>query len=130
MPSGKWWQMEEEVKELNITEEEQEKLDELYIGNRRRMIDIKGAVEIEQLEFETLLEKKELDEKAVRAQFRKLHDARGEMSEVRFGFILEVRKLLGYDRFQQLKSKFKRRGRQGMRSGGRGPAGGQQRQAP
>lgn len=112
IPPGKWWRM-LDAASLKISEGEKEKLDNLYRQHRRGMIDMKGDVEKEKLELEYLLEKKKFDESAVKKQFSKLQDAKSQISVTRFNFVIEVRRLLGYKRFQELKRAFKDRKRRG-----------------
>lgn len=102
MPSGKWWKDPGIAKELNLTSQDVKALDELFIKSRRRMIDLKNQVEKEQFEYQTLIESKQLDEKAVNRQLRKLEKARSDLNAERSRFVLGVRKILGRDRFQRL----------------------------
>lgn len=109
MPRGQWWRMPGVAEKLGLSPEEQKQLDTLYMTHRREMITLKAEVEKEKLEFEYLIDKEKIDEQAIKSQFAKLHDARGKMSLARFTFLLEVRKLLGYERYQKLKSEFQQR---------------------
>ena len=106
MPLGKWWRMPHVAEQLNINGREKEQLDDLFIQTRRKMIDLKSAVEKERLELGILMDKETLDEDAVRGQFKKLGQARAHLAAERFRFILAVRKILGAERFQGLKTLF------------------------
>jgi len=103
MKCGKWWQRPDIAKQINLTDEEKTRLDSQFMESRRRMIDLKSNVEKAQLELEYLLEAKDLDEKAVREQRQKLEEARSALGSERFELILQTRKILGYERFRQLK---------------------------
>lgn len=102
MPSGKWWKDPGIAKALDLTSREVQQLDNLFVQSRRRMIELKNQVEKEQFEYQTLLESQNLDEKAVNRQLRKLEKARSDLSEEISRFVLEVRKILGHNRFQRL----------------------------
>jgi Spy/CpxP family protein refolding chaperone len=120
MAPGKWWRLPRVGKHLELSQEEENRLDELFLNSRRRLIDLKSAVEREQFELDNLLEKEALDEKAVMAQFSKLEKARSDLANERFRYLLEARKTLGFDRYQQLKvlfGEFKKRGHGGGRHG-------------
>lgn len=106
LPDGKWWKMPKIAQDLDLTGEEQTKLDDLFIQSKRKMIDLKSDVEKEKLELEQIMEKKDFDEPACMAIFKKLKDAGTRLATERFGFLVEVRKLLGADRFLKLKAKF------------------------
>ena len=103
MPRGKWWRHPEVNKRMSLSDEEKSKLDALFLQSRRKLIDLKRDLEIERLEFESLMERETLDESAVMKQFDKLEGARKALSTERFRFLLQVRKTLGFERFQQLK---------------------------
>ncbi len=97
-------------------------MDSMFVQNRLRLIDLKSGVEKEQFELQNLLDAAHLDEKAAEDQFSKLQTARSKLNAERFSFLLEVRKLLGRDRFQQLEGLMKdfrknatRKFRQGQR---------------
>ncbi len=118
MPSGKWWRIPRVAEQLNLSDEEKGALDELFLDSRRKLIDLKGAVERERLELEIVFEKESLDEPAVMERFKRLEDARANLATERFRFVLEVRKMIGYDRFQSLKTFFTRLRRGRERPGG------------
>jgi len=102
VPAGKWWHMPGVAKKLQLTDAHIKQLDDVFIENRMKLIDFKSALEKERFELQNLLDKDRLDEKAVFDQFTKLQAARSKLEAERFHFLLEVRKILGRERFQQL----------------------------
>jgi len=102
MPSGKWWKDPEFIKALGLTSRDDKKLDKLFVKYRRRMIDLTNQVEKEQFEYQYLMEAPNLDEAAVNRQLQKLEKARTELYAEKNRFVVEVRKILGRDRFQKL----------------------------
>ena len=100
---GKWWRNPKVSKRLNLTEEEKSKLDKQYVKSRRKLIDLKRQVEREQFELENLIENESMDDDAVKAQFNKLEKARTKLSDERFNFLINTRKILGNERFQDVK---------------------------
>lgn len=113
---GKWWHDPHMSKQLNLTDGEKEKLDEQYVKSHRRMIQLKSNVEKERFELETLLESKEMDEDATKTQFKKLDKARSDLAAERFKFLMESRKILGNERFQDVKRMYKKNKRNKHRS--------------
>lgn len=103
MPSGKWWRDPGIVKQLDLTAKEAKQLDKLFVKSRRRLIELKNQVEKERFEYQTLMESQNLDESAVNRQLQKLEKARTAMNAETNRFVVEVRKILGHDRFQKLK---------------------------
>lgn len=104
VPVGKWWQDPRVTHRLNLNPAEIEKLDQAYIENRRQLIQKKSEVEAQQFELEAIIEKKQFDERAAQQQFQRLENERTNLSRSRFQFLMEVRKILGPDRFQNLRN--------------------------
>ena len=107
MPHGKWWRMPEVAKKLDLTSEEQQKLDDLFVQSRRQLIDLKSNVEKEKLELELILDQQNFNEPACMDRFKRFQDARTNLTNERFKFLVKVRKLLGLDRYRQLKTEFR-----------------------
>ncbi len=105
LPSGKWWKLPKIAKDLNITPEEQKKLNSMYAQTRRQMIDMKGELQKELLEIDLLFDEENFDKTACLNRFKKMQKARTDIAIEQFKFITEVRKLFGKERFEQLKVK-------------------------
>lgn len=118
LPPGKWWRMPEAVSRLNLTADEQNSLDEMYVQSRRKTIDLKSNLEKERLELEVLVNAAQLDENACRDRFSGMQAARSALAAEWFNHVLEVRKLLGYDRYQILKEEFQKRRMKRMKQRG------------
>ena len=106
LPRGKWWRMPEVASELKISSDEQAKLDDLHYKHRNQMIDHESVLKKAQIALEWFVEKEKLDESACKNQFQKVLEARNKLSTERYNFLIEVRKLMGYERFLQLRPKF------------------------
>ena len=108
IPAGKWWYNPKVVQNLNLTQNEIRQLDQLYVGSYRRLIELKNAVEREQFELDTLVSKKTVDDAKVREQFKRLESARTDLADERLRFVIGVREIIGANRFQQLKTSYKK----------------------
>lgn len=107
LPAGKWWYNPRVAEALKLTRPEVRQIDRLYAQNRKELIRLKGNVEREQLELDTLLGTKNSNDAAVQKQFRRLEKARAELSNARLQFVLGVRDIIGHERFQQLKAGYR-----------------------
>lgn len=101
-PSGRWWRSSQVKKQLNLTNGEIRRLEKAYNQSRRSIIKQKGRVEAEQFELQTMVDNRKADAASIRAQHRKLEDARSNLAASKFDFVVEARKIIGYDRFQRL----------------------------
>ena len=107
-PTGKWWRDPGIVRELNLSNQDVDRLENLFSGSRRRLIDLTKDVEKAQFEYQQAVEADPLDEKAVNSRFQNLEGARSRLAAEQSRFSVEVRKILGYDRFQRLKQIYSR----------------------
>jgi Spy/CpxP family protein refolding chaperone len=103
-PGGKWWHDSSILKKLNLTEQESQNIDALFVESMRRMIDLKSAVEKERFELRNLLENKIGNDSAVKEQFKNLEKARSAIALERLQFLIRVREILGIKRFRELSS--------------------------
>lgn len=100
---GKWWYNPKVSRDLNLSEDETNKLEESFRESRRNLIDLKSRVEREQFELDILLENEKMDDAAVKNQFKKLEKERAKLSEERFNFVMKIRNIVGKGRFQKMK---------------------------
>jgi Spy/CpxP family protein refolding chaperone len=115
-PKGNWWRDPEISKQLNLSENERQRLDGLFVESGRRMIELKSIVEKERFELSALLENKSSDDGAIKGQFKKLENARSALSNERLQFLIQTRAILGIERFKELRVYFESLPREGRRN--------------
>ena len=103
MMPGKWWYNPQVSKDLNLSEDEKERLEQGFRESHRNLIDLKSRVERERFELDNLLEDGNMNDAAVKNQFKKLEKERAKLSEERFNFIMRIRSIVGKERFQKMK---------------------------
>ena len=111
MMHGKWWNDSSMADELKLTDSEKSRLDEKYIEGRRKMIDLKSAVEKERLELDFALDRQDTNKARINEHYDRLEKARTELSKARFGLLIEMRDIIGVERFQTLKGMHRSRNR-------------------
>jgi Spy/CpxP family protein refolding chaperone len=104
IPLGKWWQNPAGVRDLNLTQEEIDTLDTAFNTRARKFMELKHAIELEQFELNSIMEGRTLDEPALMAQFNKLESVRADLSRERFQYYIQIRKVLGPERFQKIRT--------------------------
>ena len=102
MVDGKWWQSKRIAEELKITDDEKGRLNDTYTASRRELITLKSNVERERFELDNLLDQRNAKKKDTVDQFNRLEAARANLSAERFNLLLEVRDIVGIERYQQL----------------------------
>ena len=108
VPAGKWWYNPKIQNDLKLSKDEIKQLDNLFAYYRHKFIKLKSALDHEKFELDQLLSGKDISDTAIKKQFQDLENVRQNFSNDRFLFVIGVRKILGRERFQQLKSNFKK----------------------
>ena len=103
LPPGRWWRLPFFSERLNITDGQKDELDKIFDLNRRKLVEYKKSLEEQRSELTVLLDQERLNEGEVKAQLDKVESMRSLLAATRFSYSLEVRKLLGHDRYHQLK---------------------------
>ncbi len=121
VPHGKWWERPEVASKLALTQAEKDKLDTMYLQHQQQMIDLHSQVKKERLELEQLLDSSKFNATACMDRFSKVQEAQSNLATERFRFLVQVREMLGLERFQQLKAEV-RQSRMKRKGGKRHPA--------
>ncbi len=103
IPPGRWWHIPYFADQLNITDKQKEEFDKLFDHNRDRLAELKKQMEQEKSELLKVIDQEHLNESTAIAQMKKLESTRTLLAATRFTYLLEVRKLLGHERFERLK---------------------------
>ena len=102
---GRWWRDPGVSRDLSLTRQEQRELDSLYARNREELIDTKAELEKERSRLDDIMYREPFNEDAAKAQLRKVEEKRRKLTSERMRYLIEVRKILGHDRFRTLEGK-------------------------
>ena len=103
MGRGQWWENPEMVKNLGLTAEQSEKIDQLSLKHRKEMVKLEAEMKIARMEYQDILEDNASDgdirkkSGEMKALMNKLHDIKTE-------HLLELRKVLTADQQKKLKA--------------------------
>ena len=107
IPPGRWWHLPYFADQLSITDKEKDELDKLFDYNRNRLAELKTQLEGEKAELLKTIDQEHLNETSAITKMTKLENTRTLLAATRFSYSLEVRKLLGYERYQRMKTLYR-----------------------
>ncbi|MGD0822223.1 MAG: hypothetical protein ABSA71_15930 [Desulfomonilia bacterium] len=102
----KWWQSPALSKDLGITTGEKQSLDDLFVKNRDKLVDLKSSLMKDRFKLHDMIEKDTVDETSVLAQNKVIEEDRLMISNEHIMYMLGMRRILGPDRFHRLMAKF------------------------
>lgn len=112
-PAGKWWDNPELSRQLNLTADQQKKMDDVFQQHRLRLIDLHAALEKEEAMLDPLIEAANPDDAKVLPQIDRVAQARAELEKANARLLLGLRHVLTPEQWKMLESE---------QHGPRGPA--------
>jgi Spy/CpxP family protein refolding chaperone len=132
-PPGKWWKRPAIVQTLNLSLEQQSKLEDIFSRRRREFVDLKADVERRQIDVEELVAKKDSDPKKVAASVDVLEQSRLRLRKAATMMFLEQKDVLSAAQWQQIldrRDEWRRERQMGRRGVGGDGGAGSERPAP
>jgi Spy/CpxP family protein refolding chaperone len=112
MPPGKWWRRPEIVQSLNLSEEQQNKLENIFRTSSSDLIDLRGEVEKQNITLRGDLDQSQLDRTAIRRDAQRLSDARTRLFERELMMLVDMRAVLNDQQWDRMRSQLERFGTQ------------------
>ncbi|MGB9457711.1 MAG: Spy/CpxP family protein refolding chaperone, partial [Bryobacteraceae bacterium] len=119
-PAGKWWDNPELSRQLNLTADQQKKMDEVFQQHRLRLIDLHAALEKEEAILDPLINAANPDDAKVLPQIDRVAQARAELEKANARLLLGLRHVLTAEQWKMLDSE--QHGPRARVSGPGGPA--------
>jgi Spy/CpxP family protein refolding chaperone len=104
LPPGKWWRRPEIVQQLNLAEEQQNKLETIFRTASNDLIDLRGEVEKQNIALRGDLDQSQLDRAIIRRDAQKLSDARGRLFERELTMLVDMRAVLNDAQWNRMRN--------------------------
>ena len=112
LPPGKWWRRPEVVQLLNLSDEQQSRLESIFRGAANDLIDLKAEVDKQNIALRGELDQPQLDRAAIRRISTRLNDARGRLFEHELMMLIDMRSVLNDAQWNRLRNQLDRMNRQ------------------
>jgi Spy/CpxP family protein refolding chaperone len=131
-PPGIWWHNPDLIQKLTLTPDQQKKMDDILQQSRLQLIDLRAAVEKQELLMEPMLAANPPDTNKILAQIDHTAQARAELEKANAKMLLGIRNVLTPDQWTKLQSEERdnRRSRMRRDGGPGGPAGAERMSFP
>ena len=103
MPPGKWWQRPEIIRELQLTNDQQRRLDEIFRGAANDLIDAKGEVEKLQIAIRGELDRPQVRRAELLKIAGQLSAARGKLFERELTMLVDMRGVLNEQQWTRMR---------------------------
>jgi Spy/CpxP family protein refolding chaperone len=121
MPPGKWWRRAEVVRELALTTEQQDRLDDVFTAAADELIDAKADVEKLQVALRSEIDRPQLRRAEIQRVVANLNAARGKLFERELMMLVDMRGVLNDTQWNRLRQFLDRMDAQGPLNRQRAP---------
>jgi len=101
---GKWWKNSELVKKLGLSESQVQQIEKAFQDHRMQLIDLRAALEKQELTMQPLVDAERPDEAKVTAQIDKVAQARADLEKSNAKMLLAIRRILTVEQWKQLQA--------------------------
>ena len=109
MPPGKWWQRPEIIQKLELTNDQQTRLDEIFRGAANELIDAKADVEKLQVAIRGELDRTQVRKAELLRIAGQLTAARGKLFERELTMLVDMRAVLNEQQWSKMRQHLERR---------------------
>ena len=102
--SGAWWRNPTYAANLNLTAEQQKRMDDVLQDSRLKIIDANAKLEKEELLLKPLMDADRLEEAQVLSQIDRVAQARAELEKVNARMLLGIRQILTPEQWTSLQN--------------------------
>jgi hypothetical protein len=103
MPPGKWWQRPAVIQELQLTGEQQKRLDEIFRAAANDLIDAKAAVDKLQVAVRGELDRPQVRRAELQRIAAQLSAARGKLFERELMMLVDMRAVLNEQQWSRMR---------------------------
>jgi Spy/CpxP family protein refolding chaperone len=113
LPPGKWWRRPEMIQQLQLSDEQQTRLDGIFRTSADELIDLRGGVEKANVALHSELDSPQLDRQKIRAMAAHLSELRGRLFDRELMMLVDMRAVLSDTQWNRMRQVLDRVGGQG-----------------
>lgn len=108
LPPGRWWRRPEIVQRLNLSAEQQDRLEAIFRSAAPDLIDLKAQVDKSNIALRGELDRTQLDRAAIVRIAAQLNQSRGKLFERELGMLVDMRSVLTDPQWERMRSELER----------------------
>jgi hypothetical protein len=108
LPPGKWWRRAEVIQLLNLSAEQQDRLENVFRNSAGELIDLRGEVEKQSIALRAALDRPNLDREQVLRISQRLNDGRARLFQRELMMLVDMRAVLTDVQWNRLRNELDR----------------------
>jgi len=103
LPPGKWWQRQEIIQELQLTSDQQDRLDEIFRGAANELIDARAAIDKLHVAIRGELDRPQVRKAELMRLADQLSAARGKLFSRELEMLIDMRAVLNQQQWTKMR---------------------------
>ena len=103
-PPGRWWNNPDVAQKLNLTADQQKRMDDIFQQSRLRLIDLNASLQKEETILEPIMSADQPDESKALTQIDRVAQARAELEKANARMLLGIRRVLNPEQWKKLQA--------------------------
>jgi len=108
LPPGKWWRRPEVIQILNLSEEQQDRLESVFVASAGDLIDLRAEVEKQAIALRAAIDQAQLDRNVIRNAAERLNIARGRQFQRELLMLVDMRAVLSDAQWNRMRNELDR----------------------
>ncbi len=105
MPDGKWWKNPRVTSELNLSADQSNEIEKIFVRSRMKLIDLKADLDKKQLDLQEAMQDKTANRAAVEKKIELVENSRAALQKARALMILDMKEVLKPEQWEHLVQK-------------------------
>jgi Spy/CpxP family protein refolding chaperone len=102
LPEGKWWKRPRIAAAIDLTSEQEGRIESIFSRARPTLIDLKADLEKKQGELQDALDDANADRRAIAERVDAVENARAELQKARILMVLDMKQVLNPEQWERL----------------------------
>ena len=102
IPDGKWWKNPTVTSELNLSADQSNEIEKIFVRSRMKLIDLKADLDKKQLDLQESMQDKTATRAAVEKKIEAVENSRAALQKARAIMILDMKQVLKPEQWDRL----------------------------
>jgi Spy/CpxP family protein refolding chaperone len=105
IPDGKWWKNPNVTSELNLSADQSNEIEKIFVRSRMKLIDLKADLDKKQLDLQEAMQDKSVNRATVEKKIEAVENSRATLQKARAIMILDMKQVLKPEQWDRLVQK-------------------------
>jgi Spy/CpxP family protein refolding chaperone len=103
LPPGKWWKRPEVIRQLGLSQAQQDRLDQVFLQHANVLIDLRAEIQKRSIALRSELDRPQLDRQSISTLAKQVGQARSRLFEQELLLLVDMRAVLSAEQWNRFR---------------------------